>query len=94
MNWIEKNKMLTVSLRIWECKLVIVIVKSLWLIKQKRNCNKRNGTLREINIAKKNSVLTHFKPMVYFYTPWKCQKTSTFLMFSGDTEIENLREMG
>ena len=28
-------------------RLLLVTVKSLWLIKQKRNCNKQNGTLQE-----------------------------------------------
>ena len=30
--------------------------------------------------------LTHFMPMIYFYTPWKHQKTIGFLMFSGGIE--------
>ena len=27
-------------------------------------------------------ILTHYVPLVFFYTPWKYQKTSCFLMFS------------
>ena len=27
--------------------------------------------------------LTHFMSLVYFYTPWKYQKTFDFLIFSG-----------
>ena len=27
--------------------------------------------------------LIHFRPMFPFYTPWKCQKSPSFLMFSG-----------
>ena len=30
--------------------------------------------------------VTHFMPLISFYTPWKHQKTSGFLMFSGDIE--------
>ena len=33
-----------------------------------------------------NWFLSHFMPLVYFCTPWKHQKTTGFLMFSGDTE--------
>ena len=29
-----------------------------------------------------------------FYTPWKYQKTSSFLMFSGGRERDELHEMG
>ena len=32
--------------------------------------------------------LIHFRKMFQFYTPWKSQKISGFLMFSGSTEIE------
>ena len=32
--------------------------------------------------------------MFYFYTPWKHQKTSGYLTFSGDIEVENWLEMG
>ena len=39
-------------------------------------------------------VLTHFKPMFPFYTPWKCQKTLGCLTFSGDIEREHWPEMG
>ena len=38
--------------------------------------------------------LTYFIPLVSFYTPWKHQKTSGFLIFSGDTEREQWYEMG
>ena len=30
--------------------------------------------------------LTHFMPLISFYIPWKHQKTSGFLVFSGGTE--------
>ena len=32
--------------------------------------------------------LTHITPMSHFYTPWKRQKTSGFLTFSGGIEME------
>ena len=34
------------------------------------------------------SFLNHFRPMFLFYTPWKHQKTSDFLMFSGGEGME------
>ena len=40
------------------------------------------------------ALLTHFKPMFPFYTPWKRQKTRDFLTFSGFTEREHWPEMG
>ena len=33
--------------------------------------------------------LTHFQPMLQFFTPLKHQKTSSFLMFSGGIEVEH-----
>ena len=39
-------------------------------------------------------VLTHFMPVISFYTPWKHQKTSGFLMFLGGIERDQLHEMG
>ena len=33
--------------------------------------------------------LTHFQPMFHFYNPWKHQKTSDFLIFSGGIEVEH-----
>ena len=33
--------------------------------------------------------ITHFQPMFPFYTPWKHQKTSGFLMFAGGIEVED-----
>ena len=33
--------------------------------------------------------LPNFKPMFHFYTPWKRQKTSGFLMFSLGIEKEH-----
>ena len=44
-------------------------------------------------VRKKLSFLSYFKPMFHFYTPWKRQKISGFLTFSGGTEIENWLEM-
>ena len=31
-------------------------------------------------------LLTHFMPPIYFYTSWKYQKMSVFLIFSGGKE--------
>ena len=38
------------------------------------------------------SCLTHFQPVLYFYTPSK-QKTGGFLMFSWGIEVENWLKM-
>ena len=39
------------------------------------------------SFTKRDSIwLTHFRPLIYFYTPWKHQKTSGFLMFPGGVE--------
>ena len=37
--------------------------------------------------------LTHFQPMLHFYTPWKNQKTGGFL-FSGGVKLEHWLKMG
>ena len=37
--------------------------------------------------------LDHFKPISDFYTPWKRQKTSGFLTFSGCREMKHWFEM-
>ena len=37
--------------------------------------------------------LTHFKPLIFFYTPWKHHKISGFLMFSGGVERDQQHEM-
>ena len=39
-------------------------------------------------------LLTHFRSMFPFYTPWKRQKTFGFLTFSGGIESEHWPEMG
>ena len=38
--------------------------------------------------------LNHFVPLVFLYTPWKHQKTSGFLMFSGSIQRDWRHEMG
>ena len=38
--------------------------------------------------------LTHFSPMLYFYTTWKRLKTKDFITFSGGIEMENWAKMG
>ena len=38
--------------------------------------------------------LTHFVPLISFDTPWKHQKTSGFLMFSGGITRDQWHEMG
>ena len=41
-----------------------------------------------------SNILTHFMPLISFYTPWKHQKTYGCLMFSGDIERDQWHEMG
>ena len=38
--------------------------------------------------------LTHLSPMFHFYTPWKRQKTFSFLTFSGVIELEHWAKIG
>ena len=40
----------------------------------------------------RDHLLTHVIPLVSFYTPWKDQKNSDFLMFSGVMEREKWHE--
>ena len=40
------------------------------------------------------SIFLYPRPLVYFYTPWKHQKTSVFLMFLGGIERDQWHEMG
>ena len=40
------------------------------------------------------STLTHFQPMIHFYTPWKHQKTGGFLMFPRVIEVKLWLKMG
>ena len=37
--------------------------------------------------------VTHFIPLIFFYTPWKRWKTSGYLMFSGSIERDYWYEM-
>ena len=41
-----------------------------------------------------SSCLAHFMPLVSFYTPWKYQKTSSFLIFSGGIERDQWHKTG
>ena len=38
--------------------------------------------------------LTHFMQLVFFYTPWKQHKTSSFLMLWRGIEIDQWYKMG
>ena len=38
--------------------------------------------------------LTHFHPIFHFYSPWKHEQASSFLMFSGGIEVEHWLKMG
>ena len=40
------------------------------------------------------STLTHFNPLISFYTPWKHQKTRGFLIFSGGIKRDRQHKNG
>lgn len=40
------------------------------------------------------AILTHFRSVFHFYTPWKRQKTIVFQAISGVIEMEHWLEMG
>ena len=61
---------------VWELKLM-VLYTFLW-----------DGQLSAIS-ASVLTKLTHFQPMLHFYTPWKHQKISDSLIFSGGIEMEH-----
>ena len=44
---------------------------------------KQNFVWVYILMVIKAARVNHVSPMSHFYTPWKCQKTYGFLMFSG-----------
>ena len=46
-------------------------------------------TVNVIYVSDNLQQLTHFKPMLQYFTPWKHQKTEGFLTFSGDKEMEH-----
>ena len=50
--------------------------------------------LEFVSDANPKENLTHFQTMFHFYTPWKHQKTSGFLTFSGSIEVEHWLKMG
>ena len=58
----------------WSVTLIVVFRK------------KKTSTLMLILMNQLTWQLTHFMSMISFDTPWKHQKTSGFLMFSGGTE--------
>ena len=62
--------------------------------------NVKSMYLRALNVQLKLSIwqkfwlLTHFRPLLHFYTPWKHQETFGFLTFSGVKEMEHWVKMG
>ena len=46
----------------------------------------------QVNVSR--ITLTHFIPLVSFYTPWKHRKAFGFVVFSGGIERDQLHEMG
>ena len=40
------------------------------------------------------NLLTHFTPVISFDTPWKCQKATGFLIFSGVIKRDQCHEIG
>ena len=47
-----------------------------------------------INLINSERALTHFRPMLHFYTLWKRQKTRSFLTFSESIERGHWPEIG
>ena len=44
--------------------------------------------LHSQEFSQQDAYVSHFQPMIHFYSPWKYLKTSNFLMFSGGIEME------
>ena len=66
-------------------------------LKQRRKCKMLWWVrkFRAFSFKKRRPhLLTHISPMFHFYTPWKCQKTFDFLIFSGGAEVEHWAELG
>ena len=53
-----------------------------------------NYTMISFTIATNYRWLTHFMPLISLDTPWKHQKSSGFLMFSGCIKRDQWHEMG
>ena len=51
------------------------------------NASEYRKTFKRIGACVQDG-LTHFLPMLHFYTPWKHQKVSDILMFSVGIEVE------
>ena len=47
-----------------------------------------------LNFIVNYELLTYFKSMLHLSTPWKSQKISGFLTFSGGIEMEHWLKMG
>ena len=78
---------------IWEIRSSLLVKNTVNSFK----CRKiLNLTMKSVtwNSLLKVDVLTHFMPLVSFYTPSKHQKTSGFLTFSGGIERDQWHEMG
>ena len=62
------------------------------------NIRKPQGTITSYTYfyrdgKSQKSLLIHFSPIPHFYTPWKSQKTSGFLTFSGGLEMGHRAKM-
>ena len=85
--WMTKNN------RIWEkrcCKAVM------WLFMFRRKPHREFNKFRSypsFNENNKSSQITHLIPLVFFYTHWKHQKISAFLMFSEGVVRDQVHEM-
>ena len=89
LHWIE------VELADWKSVVITnTYTQKIWCGSLKRMKKKFNSTVTYFSLR---MVLTHFIPLVSFYTLWKHQKTfgetSGFLMFSGGIERYHWHEM-
>ena len=64
------------------------------LMKIKKNILTFVGINKITNFFLSSILLTHFSQMSHFYTPWKRQKTKSFLTFSGDIKMWHWTKMG
>ena len=71
----------------------IILRNSFWLYLMLLSILLAHVTFPE-NIVLSETTLTHFMPLVSFYTPWEHLKTFNFLMFSGGIKREQWQDMG
>ena len=90
------NRYLFSAKRLWTSLKILFSTKHLLAITNilPGGRNRLKHLLRKKTLYKRpKQMLTHFMPLVSFYTPWKYQKAIGFLMFSGCIERDQWNEM-